>query len=54
MIEADAAVRIVEEELEREFQRQSALGVRPPNVVVASELVAPADPVMAVRTIRTA
>ncbi|MYZ05962.1 hypothetical protein GT028_01030 [Streptomyces sp. SID2999] len=35
MIELDAAVRIVEEELEREFRRQTALGVRPPNVVVA-------------------
>ncbi|MFG2812696.1 YrhB domain-containing protein [Streptomyces sp. NPDC048410] len=36
MIELDAAVRIVEEELERDYRRQSALGVRPHDLVVAS------------------
>ncbi|MFG3043771.1 YrhB domain-containing protein [Streptomyces sp. NPDC048241] len=35
MIEVDVAVGIVEEELEREFRRQSALGVRPLRLVVA-------------------
>ncbi|MEU9921512.1 YrhB domain-containing protein [Streptomyces griseoluteus] len=36
MIELDAAVRIVEEELEREFRREAALGVRPHHLVVVS------------------
>ncbi|WP_030809683.1 YrhB domain-containing protein [Streptomyces sp. NRRL F-2799] len=36
MIELDAAVRIVEDELEREYRRKSTLGVQPVNVVVAS------------------
>ncbi|BDH06857.1 YrhB domain-containing protein [Streptomyces seoulensis] len=35
MIELDAAVRIVEEELEREYRRKSALGRQPPNLVVS-------------------
>ncbi|MFD8260242.1 hypothetical protein ACFV19_15200 [Streptomyces griseoluteus] len=39
VIELDAAVRIVEEELEREFRREAALGVRP------HDLVRPAPPV---------
>lgn len=36
VIELDAAVRIVEEELGRAFRREAALGVRPHDVVVVS------------------
>ncbi|MEW2316052.1 YrhB domain-containing protein [Streptomyces bauhiniae] len=36
MIELDAAVRIVEEELEREFRRKTALGVQSHDLVVVS------------------
>ncbi|MGC4997311.1 MULTISPECIES: YrhB domain-containing protein [unclassified Streptomyces] len=36
MIGLDAAVRIVEEELEREYRRESELGIRPHDLVVVS------------------